>query len=465
MSAILIIDDEEPIREIISTRVENMAHQAVTAPNLVQGWELLDKQHFDLVFLDVNLPDGNGLEALAQISQMDNPPLVIIITAFGNTQGANIAINSGAWDYLEKPIYKDRLILQIKRALDYKSAKEKQEKKLILSTKGIIGKSKAFGECLEKVAHSSSSSVNVLITGESGTGKELLARLIHDNSSFKTGEYVVVDCASLPETLMETMLFGHKKGSFTSANRSSSGLISMAHAGTLFLDEIGELPLSSQKIFLRVLQEKKYRPVGSTTERSSRFRLISATNKNLKQMVQQGAFRQDLYHRLQTFTIEVPPLCKRKGDIKELSFHYVDLLCRKHELPAKALLPETLLMLESYPWPGNVRELINVIEHAVLTDPALELIYPMQLPNHIRLSGYDNQPVRSQRPEPGMMNIHNPLPVFKKYREQVIEKAEAEYFGSLMHQCGADLDMAARRSGLSKNRIYHYVKKFNLKSA
>ena len=470
MADILIIDDEDFIREVISARVEEMDHRAFLSGTLKQGLELLSQQTFDLIFLDVNLPDGNGLEALSIIRQMPQPPIVIIITAFGSTKGAKLAINNGAWDYIEKPFYKDKLILQIKRALDYRKEKQKQERKLILSTQGIVGKSAALMKCLDQVAYSASTSVNVLIQGESGTGKELLARMIHDNSSSNTGEYVVVDCASLPETLIESMLFGHKKGAFTSADKSSEGLISMAHSGTLFLDEIGELPLSAQKAFLRVLQEKKYRPVGSAKELSSRFRLISATNRDLQKMVHEGTFRADLYHRLQTFVIEVPALRFREGDVKALSLHYVDKLCKEHQLPAKALLPETITMLANYDWPGNVRELVNVIERVILTDPDLELIYPMQLPETIRIShlekGFDLKSVNTHSPaKVSHLDPGSPPPVFKDYRDNAINEIEYEYFKVLLASCDWDLDMAAGQSGLSKNRIYHYIRKFQLKSS
>ncbi|MCG8616033.1 MAG: sigma-54 dependent transcriptional regulator, partial [Desulfobacterales bacterium] len=416
---------------------------------------------------DVNLPDGNGLDALATIKQQADPPLVIIITAHGSTEGAKLSITNGAWDYIEKPFYKDKLLLQVRRALEYRRAKQAQKKKVVLSNPGLVGKSPALTACLEKVARSAGSQVNVLIHGESGTGKELLARLIHDNSECKTNEYVVVDCASLPETLIESTLFGHKKGAFTSADKASDGLIAMANGGTLFLDEIGELPLSAQKTFLRVLQEKKYRPVGSAVERSSEFRLISATNRNLEKMVTEGSFREDLFHRLKTFLVRVPPLRDRNGDVKVLAHHYTDKLCAQHGLPAKALLPETLAILEAYHWPGNVRELINVLEQALLTDPALELVYPMALPNKLRVAYLEKgMEVKTHHPDPPPPKDPNiPLPPFKEYRAQAIEAMEEDYFRKLLTRCDNDIDRVADLSGLSKNRVYHYIRKFDLKSA
>jgi two-component system NtrC family response regulator len=461
MARILIIDDDEQIREIIFARMEALGHTPCTADTLARGKHHIQTKALDLVFLDVNLPDGNGLDLLDQIRAKADPPLVIIITAFGNTRGAGLAITNGAWDYIEKPFYKENLILQTRQALAYRAEKKKQEKKQVFNPKGMVGKSRAFMDCLEKAAGVAGSSVSVLIQGESGTGKELLARLIHDHSLVKQSDYVVVDCASLPETLMESVLFGHKKGAFTSADTSAAGLIAQANGGTLFLDEIGELPMSAQKTFLRVLEEKKYRPVGDDREMTSRFRLIAATNRDLKTMAASGTFRTDLYHRLTSYVITVPPLRERKEDIKALAQHYTDKFCTEHGLPAKALLPETLGILTQYQWPGNVRELVNVVEGAVLTDPDLELVYPMQLPGELRVAFLEKNIGPKDHPQAG---ASIPLTAFKPFRAQAIEEIEQAYFRRLMAKCGWDMDRAARLSGLSKNRVYHYIRKLNLKA-
>lgn len=460
MATILIIDDDDHIRDIIAARMEALDHTAYTAETLARGKRHLETEEIDLVFLDVNLPDGNGLDLLDHIRAEADPPLVIIITAFGNTKGAGLAVTNGAWDYIEKPFYKENLILQTRQALAYRAEKKKQEKKQVFNPKGMVGKSRVFMDCLEKAASIAGSGVNVLIQGESGTGKELLARLIHDHSQIKENAYVVVDCASLPQTLLESVLFGHKKGAFTSADTASAGLIAQANGGTLFLDEIGELPLAAQKTFLRVLQEKKYRPVGHAREMVSRFRLIAATNKDLKTMAASGAFREDLYHRLTSYVITVPPLRERKEDIKALAFHYTDKFCSEHDLPAKVLLPETLSILTQYQWPGNVRELVNVIEGAVLTDPELELVYPMQLPGELRVAYLEKSIGPKDRPKAG---VDMPLTEFKPFRTRAVEEIEQAYFRRLAAECGRDMDRAARISGLSKNRVYHYIRKYQLK--
>ena len=461
MATILIIDDEEHIREIIFARMEELGHTVFSADTIVGGQTHLSNQEIDLVFLDVNLPDGNGLELLNEIQNSEDPPLVIIITAFGNTSGAKLAIHNGAWDYIEKPFYKEKLLLQTRRALAYKTEKKKRGKRKLFNTTGLIGKSRAFLDCLEKAAGSADSTVNVLIQGESGTGKEILARLIHENSPARTRDYVIVDCAALPTTLMESALFGHEKGAFTSADKSANGLIALADQGTLFLDEIGELSLSAQKTFLRVLQEKTYRPVGSNRELKSRFRLIAATNRDLKAMVADGKFREDLFHRISTYVISVPPLRERQQDIKELAIHYLDRSCTIHNLPPKALLPETTGLLTHYHWPGNVRELVNVMERAALTDPEMELVYPLQLPDDIRLACLEKDMKSTARTR---VRADIPLTEFKRFRATAIEDIEEAYFQRLLFKCNWDLDEAARTSDLSKNRIYHYIRKFDLKS-
>lgn len=486
MAKILIIDDDEDVREILSARVEKLNHEVLTAATLEQGLEAIQQHSLDLVFLDVHLPDGNGLDVLPAIRQALSQPEVIILTGTGSSQGAETAISSGAWDYIEKPFYKEPLILKIQQALEYRKAKQKQVQKLLLKTDDIVGKSSQLKQCLNQLAECASSQANVLIKGESGTGKELFARAIHDNSSVSGSNYIIVDCAALPDTLIESLLFGHRKGAFTGADKASEGLIKMADNGTLFLDEIGELPLTAQKIFLRVLQEKRFRPVGSSTEINSHFRLISATNRNLEEMVVNGQFREDLLFRLKTVVIELPPLRDRKEDIQELAIHYTPVLCRKHGTVPKVLLPETLSILESHDWQGNVRELINVLEKALLSDPDIPIVYPMHLPDHIRIMhvkqglketapGIETNSLNGYKDEfpyergkkmstlPATVTVPSPVPSYKTFRVHTLDLAEEKYFHHLLLETRWDLDLAARRSGLSKNRLYFFIRKHHIK--
>jgi len=486
MATILIIDDEIYIRDVLSSRVERMGHIPVAAASLDQGMQLLDRGGVDLVFLDVNLPDGSGLEALPLIKQSPSSPEVVIITAIGSTAGAELAIKNGAWDYIGKPFKKEEIILLIRRTLEYRDARLQQHQPLVLNTDAIMGKSSLIKACISQVAQSASNTANVLIQGETGTGKELFAKAIHDNCRHTNDHYIVVDCAAMPEALTESVLFGHKKGAFTGADTASEGLIKNADKGTLFLDEIGELPLSVQKAFLRVLQEKKFRPVGSATEITSNFRLISATNRDLDNMVAQGTFRNDLLHRLKTFTINLPSLRQRKEDISSLALYYMGKLCGKHGIPPKALLPDTLKVLSAYDWPGNVRELINAIEKAILSEPELPVLYPMFLPARIRVS-------HAQKEMKGKKEMHqdpsqtygNPspapffssefvlpledsshgIPTLKTYRNAVVERIEPAYLRYLIQQTKGDLEKVALISGISKNRLYFLIRKYNLKSS
>jgi two-component system NtrC family response regulator len=477
MAAILIIDDEEFIRVSLSSRVTRLNHTAFTASTLREGLDLIENQSFDLIFLDVNLPDGNGLDALPVIKQSVSKPQVLIITAVGSAHGAKLAIKNGAWDYITKPFNKEEIELHIQRTLDYRQAKQKQFQPVALDTEAIVGKSNAIKKCINQIAQCANSNTNVLIFGETGTGKELFAQAIHDNSSITIGEYVVVDCAAMPEALTESVLFGHVKGAFTGADKSSEGLIKRADGGTLFLDEIGELPLSIQKTFLRVLQERKFRPVGSSHEISSNFRLVSATNRDLDKMVEQGRFRQDLLHRLKTFSIELPPLRERKKDIPILAQHYIDMLCKKHSLKSKALFHETLEMLKSYKWEGNVRELINAIEKAILTEPDLSILYPMFLPDNIRIDFVDKRMGNTKSRADKDMKSSNPYesvlsplysldqtPTLKAFRSSSTERLEILYFKSLLKQTNWDLEKTAQISGVSKSRVYFLLKKYNLKA-
>ncbi len=474
MARILIIDDDEYIRDILETRVERMGHTAHSAPTLRQGLEKLKQILFDLVFLDVNLPDGSGLSALPAIKENPHKPEVIIITADGSCKGAELAIKNGAWDYIEKPFRKETIILHVKRALEFRQAKQNKPVPVMLDVDSIIGKSACIKECLRQVAQCARSLVNVIIYGETGTGKELFAKAIHDNCTETGSKFIVVDCAAMPEHLIESLLFGHKKGSFTGAEKDSDGLILNAHGGTLFLDEIGELPLSMQKAFLRVLQEKKFRPVGGTTEIKSRFRLICATNKNLDLMVEQGKFRKDLLHRLNTFVIDLPVLRKRSEDIKELSLYYMDKLCRKHRVSQKVMPPDTLAILENYNWPGNVRELINTLEKAVISEPDMPLLYSALLPVHIRIAHAEKNLKQtdtslSQDLLPAMISLacadgmKGEMPLFKIFKNNAFEQIAPLYFKNLLVQTNWDIDKAAELSGLSKNRIYFFIRKYSLK--
>ncbi|MDD5167173.1 MAG: sigma-54 dependent transcriptional regulator, partial [Syntrophales bacterium] len=284
MANILIIDDDQMLCNAMSMKFKMMEHRVSCALTLEDGVREANRNSFDVVYLDVRLPDGNGLDALSIIRKMDDPPEVIIMTGSGDPDGAELAIKNGAWDYIEKPSSINNMILPLVRALQYRDVKLATKPSMKLNRDGIIGNSIPMRACLDQVAEASGSNANVLLSGETGTGKELFAWAIHNNSSRSQRNFVVVDCAALSETLVESMLFGHEKGAYTGADKTKEGLIKQADGGTLFLDEVGELPFSIQKSLLRVLQEHRFRPLGSNHEIGSDFRLVAATNRNLDEM-------------------------------------------------------------------------------------------------------------------------------------------------------------------------------------
>src|SRR6056297_1446789 len=467
MSSILIIDDDEMMCATLSALVQRKGHAATCATTLQQGRTLVETRDFDIAFLDVKMPDGNGLDLLTQINATPSAPEVIIITGFGDPDGAELAIKSGAWDYIEKGFSIKEITLSLERALQYR--KEKQEvlrgrKPIPLHRPDIIGSSPALNACLDLVAQSAGSDAHVFISGETGTGKELFARAVHENSARRSENFVVVDCTALPETLVESLLFGHEKGAFTGAERARDGLVKQAHKGTLFLDEVGELPMNLQKSFLRVLQEHRFRPLGATREIESDFRLIAATNRDLDAMAAEGSFRSDLLFRLRSFVIELPPLRKRKDDIKSLTRYFVDRFCEQHCSGPKGLDAEFLHMLMLYPWPGNVRELVNTLERTLTAAQFDPTLFPQHLPNHIRVH-VPPPAMEKSHSEPKLPDPVTPADTLSKlqdYREEVLNRAEQQYLTVLMSQAHTDIGLACDISGLSQSRLYALLKKYDI---
>jgi two-component system NtrC family response regulator len=319
--------------------------------------------------------------------------------------------------------------------------------------------------CLELLAQASKSDANVLILGETGTGKELFAWAIHNNSTRSHKNFVVVDCAALPETLVESTLFGHERGAYTGAEKSQMGLIKQADGGTLFLDEVGELPLSVQSSFLRVLQERRFRPVGGSQEIRSDFRLIAASNRNLQEMVQRGQFRTDLLFRLQTLTIELPPLRKRPEDIKYLALFHMADLCARYGTGMKEFSPELMDLLHRYPWPGNVRELVNALERAIVSARHEPVLFPKHLPVHIRTemaraSASNGNSSKASNHERG--DSPQAIPTLKDLRKDTLSEVERKYLKNLLGATGKNIQEACRISGLSRSRLYSLLKKHRL---
>ncbi len=461
MIKVLIIDDDKMLCEMLSLKIRNLGYSPKSAHTIAQGLKEVLSNDFDVVFLDVRLPDGSGLHVIQKILAAPSSPEVFIITGESDPDGAEMAISSGAWDYIEKPLSTQALTLQLNRALQYRQEKISGNTPVLLNREEIIGESEHIKSCLKQVAKAAKSSANVLITGETGTGKELFARAIHENSPRAENNFVVVDCGAITETLVGSILFGHEKGAFTGAVSNQLGLIKQADKGTLFLDEVGELPLTMQSSFLRVLQEHRVRPLGGKEEIKSDFRLVVATNRDLNQMVQIRKFRNDLLFRIQTVTINLPPLRKRKKDIKNLAVHYTGQFCDRYELGTKGFSPEFFEILESYNWPGNVRELSNAMEEAVSSAQNESTLFPIHLPPRIRVQMARNSasiPVIDNNSIDNTTKISGEFPKLKLF----IETTERQYLYDLMAFTKGNTKEACRISGLSRSRMYDRLKKYDI---
>ncbi len=465
MANVLIIDDDKNICKLVNSLVIDMDHNATCALSLKEGYQKVYSEEFDLVFLDVWLPDGNGLEILPKIRQSRSMPEVVIMTGNGDPDGAELAIKSGAWDYIEKPFTREKITLPLMRALQYREEKQSKREAVVLDRGEIIGQSPQICHCLDLLSQAVNSQASVLITGATGTGKELFANAIHCNSPRGHKNFVVVDCAALPETLVESTLFGHEKGAFTSADTAQEGLIKQADGGTLFLDEVGELSLSVQRAFLRVLQEHRFRPVGGKREINSDFRLVCATNQDLNQMEKTGKFRRDLLFRLRSLVIELPTLAERSGDIRNLVMHHTARLCDRYGMAKKKFSPEFFEVIEAYSWPGNVRELISVLENAIVEAGEAPIIYSKHLPPHIRVevarAAIDKKDPSKLEPAGGE-DSSPAINKLKDYREAVVMEAEIKYLQNLMLLTRGDIQRACHLCGLSRPRLYALMKKYQI---
>ncbi len=461
MSRILIIDDDKRVCDILAAFVCSMGHEADQVFSLTHGLEKLANHAFDLVILDVMLPDGNGLEAIPRIRHSPSSPEIIIITGEGTPEGAQLAMESGSWDYLQKPLTTDKVNLSLTRVLQYRQGKMGAGNFMLLQRDAIIGNSRPVKDCLLQVAKAAPAQTNVLITGETGTGKELFARAIHENSPRADRPFVVVDCSALPETLVESVLFGHAKGAFTGADRESEGLIRTAHRGTLFLDEIGELPAAIQSAFLRVLQERRFRPVGAKNEVISDFRLIAATNRDINGMARAGQFRSDLLYRLKSLVIHLPPLREHAADILDLTLHFIARFTERYGMGVKGISPEFFEALLSYSWPGNVRELANAIETALVSAKDEPILHPIHLPVEIRSSlaraSVTFAPRKGEEPA-STPTQKGPFPPLR----EVVDRATRKYLEDLILHTGGDINEICRLSGISRANIYARLKKLGI---
>ncbi len=458
MARILIIDDDLLVQKSLSRLFAEKGHDVISAPTLEAGMEEAQRG-VDVVYLDLDLPDGDGLQAIDDLSEVDCQPEVIVITGMGSDYAAKKTMESSAWDYISKPATPTMVLDVLESALAYrKEARKALSPKQSFDSCGIIGDSAAIKRSLQDIAKAAASEAGVLIRGETGVGKELAALAIHNNSRRKNKPFIIVDCSSLTESLVESTLYGHKKGAFTGADSDRKGLVTEADGGTLFLDEVGELPLSLQKSFLRVLQEHRYRPVGSARELSSDFRLVAATNRDLDLMIEKQLFRNDLLFRLRTIEIILPPLRLRGADKKDIAAHFVSQSCDRYGISEKSISGELNKVIDSYPWPGNIREMMNVMEATVIQAGRDTVIYPKHLPAHVRLAFLENIPgTDGDKPKQDHNQVINPVKKAALPYADYKKECDRQYFQNLMSKTGNNIPEASKLSGLSVPSIYRHL--------
>jgi two-component system, NtrC family, nitrogen regulation response regulator NtrX len=368
MSRILIIDDERAIRSSLKEILTFEKHEVDEAVDGAEGLKKAETGNYDLIFCDIKMPKVDGIEVLNKLIEKNADTPVVMISGHGTIDTAVEAIKKGAYDFISKPPDLNRLLVTVRNALDKNIlvAETKTLRKKVFKTRDMIGESPAIGQIKEMVDRVAPTDARVLITGSNGTGKELVARWIHEKSNRAAGPLVEVNCAAIPSELIESELFGHEKGAFTSAIKQRIGKFELANEGTLFLDEIGDMSLSAQAKVLRALQENKISRVGGEKEITVSPRVVAATNKDLKKEMEKGNFREDLYHRLSVIVIHVPSLNERKEDIPLLAEYFVKEICSDYGMANKAFTPEALKELQKIDWTGNIRELRNVVERLVI---------------------------------------------------------------------------------------------------
>jgi DNA-binding NtrC family response regulator len=380
---VLLVEDKDSLRAMLRHALEGQGHAVIEARDEAEALHLLRQARPAVVLTDLKLPNGDGFGVLRAAKELDPELQVVVMTAYGSIQDAVTAMREGAMDFLAKPVDPDHLLLMVERAIaqrrmltDYFLLKEEAAERR--GAPRIIGEDATLRHVLQQLHRAAATDATVLLEGESGTGKELFARSLHALSPRADAPFVAINCAAIPDTLLETELFGYEKGAFTGAAVRKPGRFELAHRGTLFLDEIGDLPLPLQAKILRALEEKRFERVGGTQSLHVDVRVVAATNRNLKQRVAERQFREDLYFRLSVFPIQIPPLRERSNDVIMLARHFVDRFCRDLNKSPLTLSPAALEELQAYPWPGNVRELQNCIERAVILSEG-DTIHPRYL--------------------------------------------------------------------------------------
>jgi two-component system response regulator PilR (NtrC family) len=462
-SRILVVDDEPSMREMLRIVLRRDGYDVVIAQNGSDGLDRLRTEPFDLLLSDIRMPDISGVEVLRAAKQINPEILAFMMTAFASTETAVEAMRLGALDYFTKPFSMDELRLKIRQHLE--TRRLKQENLLLkraLNSRhefsSILGRSDAMQVMFSIIQTVSNTTSTVLVSGESGTGKELVARAIHFNSLRRDRPFVAVNCGAVPETLLESELFGHMRGAFTDAHMNKKGLMEVAEGGTIFLDEIGEMATSMQVKLLRVIQDRRFRRLGGTDEVQADVRIIAATNQDLPKMVADGRFREDLYYRLNVLSIQVPPLRDRTEDIPLLAAHFLEQFAAQMGKPIKTISAAALQLLQEHEWRGNVRELQNAMERAVALERT-EAILPESLPDDVRQGRSSIAPATaSPDGRPGLPALDDGFDL-----EARGEEFYRHYLGLALERAGGVQVKAAELLGMSFRSFRYYVKKYNLR--
>ena len=447
-ASILIVDDEVGIRESLGALLHDEGFEIATVDSGETCLEILEERKFDLILLDVWLKKLDGLETLERIRAQDNPPVVVMISGHGNIETAVRATKLGAFDFVEKPLSLEKTILVVRNALEYTrlEAENQRLREELDEQHQILGSSVPMKALRQQIALTAPTNGRVLIYGESGTGKELVARALHASSLRGEMQFVEVNCAAIPEELIESEMFGHRKGSFTGASEDKIGKFQKADGGTLFLDEVGDMSLKTQSKVLRALEEQRVEPVGSNQSTDVDVRIIAATNKKLEDEIGRGAFREDLFYRLNVIPFYVPALRERTEDIPTLASAFLAMFCEEYGKKGKEFSPTAMDVLLTYPWPGNVRELKNLVERLVIVCPSPR-IEPHHLPPELFRGA-------SKSPQKPYESLHEARSAYE--REFVLRKLEENRW---------NMTKAAESLGLERSHLYRKLKALGIAPA
>ncbi len=456
---ILVVDDERSMRELLNIVLKREGYAVVLAESGRAALSVLEREPVDLLISDIKMPDMSGVEVLREAKRIDADMVGIMVTAFASTDTAVEALRLGAYDYISKPFDVEALKAKVRNAMERRVLRQenvllKRALRTTSSFSNLVGRSRAMQSLFDLIETVAPTNSTILITGESGTGKELVARAIHVNSLRHEHPFVALNCGALPETLLESELFGHMRGAFTGAASTKKGLIEVAARGTVFLDEISEMSPLMQVKLLRVLQERRYRRLGGTDEIEADIRVITATNRDLPQMMADGRFREDLYYRINVIAVHLPPLRERREDIALLAEHFLGRFRTQMGKRIDGVSAEALHLLEAYPWPGNVRQLENVIERAVALERS-EAIQAASLPAEV-CQGIDSRPARHEDENVALPPTGLDLP-------KHLDAQEREYVAQALSQAGGRHDRAARLLGITPRQFRYLLDKHGLR--